>query len=49
MAYPIEAFENDMKDVHLIYDFDATSPSGVPEKWRYEIWFYSKVSRDVTS
>jgi hypothetical protein len=49
MSYPTESFEIDMKDVHLIYDFDAINPSGVSEKWRYEIWFYSKASTDQTS
>jgi len=37
----IPDFERDIKDVHLIYDYDAESEDGKPEKWRYEMWFFS--------
>lgn len=36
------SFEKDLKDLHLIYDYDAQDANGNPEKWRYEMWFYSK-------
>jgi hypothetical protein len=35
------SFETDIKDVHLIYDYAAQSADGKPEKWRYEMWFFS--------
>ncbi|KAH7150231.1 Calycin-like protein [Dactylonectria estremocensis] len=35
------SFDTDMKDTHLIYDYDARDAEGNPEKWRYEIWFFS--------
>ncbi|KAF2773730.1 hypothetical protein EJ03DRAFT_323676 [Teratosphaeria nubilosa] len=36
-------FEKDIKDVHLLYDYDAVNPkTGEHEKWRYEMWFFSK-------
>ncbi|KAF5020289.1 hypothetical protein F66182_7665 [Fusarium sp. NRRL 66182] len=35
-------FEKDILNTHLIYDYDAADPQGNPEKWRYEIWFFSK-------
>lgn len=34
-------FEKDIKDVPLIYDYDAKDSHGDPEKWRYEMWFFS--------
>lgn len=34
-------FNEDLKDVHLVYDYDVTTPDGKSEKWRYEAWFYS--------
>ncbi|KAG5752340.1 hypothetical protein H9Q69_013766 [Fusarium xylarioides] len=34
-------FEKDILNTHLIYDYDATDAEGNPEKWRYEIWFFS--------
>jgi hypothetical protein len=37
-------FDQDIKDVHLIYDYDAQDAQGNPEKWRYEMWFFSRVS-----
>ncbi|CAK4032209.1 phenol acid carboxylase [Lecanosticta acicola] len=35
-------FDQDIKDVHLIYDYDAQDANGNPEKWRYEMWFFSQ-------
>lgn len=35
-------FDRDMRDLHLIYDYDAAAADGTPEKWRYEMWFYSE-------
>ncbi|KAH6896054.1 Calycin-like protein [Thelonectria olida] len=35
------SFEEDMRDTHLIYDYDARDEEGNPEKWRYELWFFS--------
>jgi hypothetical protein len=34
----IPQFDKDIRDVHLIYDYDARSPEGKPEKWRYEMF-----------
>jgi phenolic acid decarboxylase len=35
-------FDQDLKDLHLIYDYDAQNvETGEPEKWRYEMWFFS--------
>ncbi|KAJ4212302.1 hypothetical protein FSOLCH5_013267 [Fusarium solani] len=50
IAYPIyqtngdldPSFETDIRDTHLIYDYDARDSEGNPEKWRYEIWFFSE-------
>lgn len=36
------SFEKDIRDTHLIYDYDAQDPNGNPEKWRYEMWFFSE-------
>jgi len=37
------SFETDIRDTHLIYDYDAANPeTGEPEKWRYEMWFFSE-------
>lgn len=33
----IKDFDKDIKDVHLIYDYDAKDENGKPEKWRYEM------------
>lgn len=45
MGFDEAAFNNDIKDLHLIYDYDAKNvETGEPEKWKYEMWFYSKVS-----
>lgn len=39
-------FDQDLKDLHLIYDYDAQNvDTGKPEKWKYEMWFFSKVSK----
>ncbi|KAG6618480.1 Phenol acid carboxylase [Phytophthora cinnamomi] len=39
---PLDAtFDKDIRDLHLIYDYDAESADGKPEKWRYELWFFS--------
>lgn len=35
------SFTTDIENLHLIYDYAATSASGQPEKWRYEMWFFS--------
>lgn len=35
-------FDKDLRDLHLLYDYDAQNPNtGAPEKWRYEMWFFS--------
>ena len=34
-------FDRDIRDLHLIYDYDAVNPDGTPTKWRYETWFFS--------
>lgn len=35
------SFDNDIRDTHLIYDYNAQDAQGNPEKWRYEMWFFS--------
>lgn len=35
-------FDRDIRDLHLIYDYDAKDENGVPTKWRYEMWFFSE-------
>lgn len=35
-------FAKDLKDLHLVYDYNAHDAQGKPEKWRYEIWFFSE-------
>ncbi|KAI0745232.1 phenol acid carboxylase [Earliella scabrosa] len=32
-------WEKDLKDLHMIYEYDAHDEDGNPQKWRYEIWF----------
>ncbi|KAM3083508.1 hypothetical protein ACMFMG_004156 [Clarireedia jacksonii] len=32
-------WEKDLKDVHLLYDYNAKDANGKPEKWRYEMYF----------
>ncbi|TVY18473.1 hypothetical protein LARI1_G002014 [Lachnellula arida] len=34
-------FDKDIRDVHLIYDYAAHDEKGNPEKWKYEMWFFS--------
>ncbi|ROW15220.1 hypothetical protein VPNG_03079 [Cytospora leucostoma] len=36
------SFEKDIRDTHLTYDYAAQDENGNPEKWRYEIWFFSE-------
>jgi hypothetical protein len=36
------SFDKDIRDTHLIYDYDAQDENGKPEKWRYEMWFFSE-------
>ncbi|PQE28527.1 Phenol acid carboxylase protein [Rutstroemia sp. NJR-2017a WRK4] len=35
----LSQWEKDLKDVHLLYDYDAKDENGKPEKWRYEMYF----------
>ncbi|RAL14284.1 uncharacterized protein BO97DRAFT_340579 [Aspergillus homomorphus CBS 101889] len=35
------AFETDLLNRHLIYDYAAQDEHGQPQKWRYEMWFYN--------
>ncbi|KAG2519482.1 hypothetical protein JM16_007061 [Phytophthora kernoviae] len=35
------SFDEDIRDVHLLYDYDAEGEDGTPQKWRYEMWFFS--------
>jgi hypothetical protein len=37
------AFVKDLKDVHLVYDYNVKDSQGNPDKWRYELWFFSQV------
>ncbi|KAI0808147.1 phenol acid carboxylase [Fomes fomentarius] len=37
-----EQWKKDIKDVHLIYEYDAHDEQGNPEKWRYETWFFAE-------
>ncbi|CAD6565587.1 MAG: hypothetical protein ASARMPRED_007350 [Alectoria sarmentosa] len=37
-------FAKDLKDLHLVYDYNVQDAHGNPEKWRYEIWFFSEAS-----
>ena len=37
------AFTRDLKDRHLVYDYNAQDEQGNTDKWRYEIWFFSQV------
>jgi hypothetical protein len=36
-----QSFDEDIRDTHLIYDYDAQDENGNPEKWRYELWCFS--------
>ncbi|RDW88245.1 hypothetical protein BP6252_00277 [Coleophoma cylindrospora] len=40
--HTIPLFDKDLRDVHLLYDYDAKDAQGNPEKWRYEMWFFSE-------
>lgn len=35
------SFDHDIRDTHLVYDYDAQGVDGRLEKWRYELWFFS--------
>ncbi len=35
-------FDKDIRDLHLVYDYNTTDENGKPAKWRYEIWFFSE-------
>lgn len=37
-AKVIPQFDKDIRDLHLIYDYDAHDSNGKPEKWRYEMY-----------
>ena len=41
-------WEEDMKDVHLLYDYDVKQPDGSTEKWRYELWCSHEVCQRVS-
>lgn len=41
---PDSPFAKDLQDLHLVYDYNAQDAQGKPEKWRYEIWFFSEVN-----
>jgi hypothetical protein len=36
-AKVLPQFDKDIRDLHLIYDYDAHDSNGKPEKWRYEM------------
>ena len=38
-AKVLPQFDKDIRDLHLIYDYDAHDSNGKPEKWRYEMYF----------
>ena len=42
-------FAKDLKDLHLVYDYNVRDAQGNPEKWRYEIWFFSEVNPSLRS
>lgn len=35
-------FDADLRDRHLIYDYEAQDEQGTPQKWRYEMWFQNE-------
>lgn len=35
-------FDRDIRDLHLIFDYDVEDDDGAPKKWRYELWFFSE-------
>jgi len=41
-ARAIPDFDRDIRDLHLIYDYDAKDADGNPEKWRYEMYVSGK-------
>lgn len=41
MASTQELFQQDLEDLHLIYDYDVDVGQGQLEKWRYEMWFFN--------
>ncbi|KAI9745414.1 MAG: hypothetical protein M1818_000948 [Claussenomyces sp. TS43310] len=41
-AETLKAFDKDIRNLHLLYDYDARDAQGNPEKWRYEMWFFSE-------
>ena len=40
---PDSDFAKDLRDLHLVYDYNVQDAHGNPDKWRYEIWFFSEV------
>lgn len=36
------SFEQDLRDRHLIYEYNVSDSQGNPEKWRYETWFFNE-------
>ena len=40
---PDSEFAKDLRDLHLVYDYNVQDAHGNPDKWRYEIWFFSEV------
>jgi hypothetical protein len=41
-AKVLPQFDKDIRDLHLIYDYDAHDSNGKPEKWRYEMYCISQ-------
>ena len=44
-AGSVKAFEKDIKNRHLVYDYavpGSQTASGKDEQWRYEMWFHSE-------
>ncbi|KAH8654077.1 Calycin-like protein [Tricladium varicosporioides] len=39
----LSQFDRDIRDVHLIYNYNAKDKDGNPEKWKYEMWFFSEM------
>lgn len=37
-----EQFDKDLKDLHLIYNYDVEVEDGKHESWKYEMWFFSR-------
>jgi len=42
MAQTDSTFDQDLRDVHLLYDYDVRVENGNMEKWRYELWIFSE-------